>query len=75
MVMYAKAEGYDLFCMGHKIKLAKSVLCVRPFCFLKGNLVGLIDGRNEFWRPPGHMGSLALWKWGKKTKIQPMYTE
>jgi len=24
-----------------------------------------MDGRNEFWRPPGHIGSLAPWKWEK----------
>lgn len=36
------------------------------FCFFNGKIVGLIDRRNEFQRPPGHIGSLALWKWGKK---------
>lgn len=29
-------------------------------CLLKDELVGLIDRINEFPRPPGHIGSLAL---------------
>lgn len=35
VVVYMKAEEYDMLCMGHKIKLAKRVLCVFFSVFLR----------------------------------------
>lgn len=62
-----------MFCMGHKMKLAKCVLCVL-FWVLKGKIICFTGGRNEFQKRPGHIGSLALWKEGGKTnQTQSMY--
>lgn len=41
VVVYMKAEEYDMLCMGHKIKLAKRVLCVFFSVFLMVSLLAL----------------------------------
>lgn len=41
VVVYTKAEEYDMLCMGHKIKLAKRVLCVFFSVFLRVSLLAL----------------------------------